>query len=176
MTERIDSHNHFWRYGVPEYGWIGEGMDILRRDFLPSDLLVNLRAAGIDSTIAVQARQTIAETEWLLELSDTHDFIRGVVGWVPLTNPTLTAVLERVCDHRQLKGVRHVIHDEPDNHFILRADFNNGTQQLQKFGLVYDLLIFERHLRQTIEFVDRHPGQIFVVDHIAKPRIRTKEL
>jgi L-fuconolactonase len=176
MTDRIDSHNHFWRYRAEEYGWIGESMGIIRRDFLPSDLLVNLRTAGIDGTIAVQARQTVEETEWLLQLSDTHDFIRGVVGWVPLTEPTLKAVLERLCEYRRLKGVRHVIHDEPDDDFILGANFNKGIQQLQSFGLIYDVLIFERHLPQTIQFIDGHPGQIFVVDHIAKPKIRTKEL
>src|SRR5436309_2244072 len=104
MSAHIDSHNHFWRYCADEYSWIGEGMDTIRRDFLPSDLLVNLRAAGIDGTIAVQARQTVEETEWLLHLSETHDFIRGVVGWVPLTESELEAVLERLCEHQQLKG------------------------------------------------------------------------
>ena len=89
MSACIDSHNHFWRYRMDEYSWIGKGMENIRRDFLPSDLLVNLRAAGIDGTIAVQARQTIDETEWLLQLSDVHDFIRGVVGWVPLTEPAV---------------------------------------------------------------------------------------
>jgi L-fuconolactonase len=176
MPDRIDSHNHFWRYRAHEYAWIGDDMHVIRRNFLPSDLLVNLRAAGIVGTIAVQVRQTVQETEWLLQLSDAHDFIRGVVGWVPLGEPTLNAVLERVCQHRQLKGVRHVIHDEPDDEFILRANFNRGIQQLQRFGLVYDVLIFERHLPQAIEFIDRHPGQIFVIDHVAKPRIRIKEM
>lgn len=150
-------------------------MAIIRRDFLPSDLLVNLRAAGINGTIAVQARQTVEETEWLLQLSDTHESIRGVVGWVPLSEPNLNAVLEQVCEHQRLKGVRHVIHDEPDDEFILGANFNKGIQQLQSFGLIYEVLIFERHLPQTIQFIDRHPAQIFVVDHIAKPKIRTKE-
>jgi len=112
-------------------------MDTIRRDFLPSDLLVTLRGAGIDGAIAVQARQTVEETEWLLHLSDTYDFIRGVVGWVPLTEPALEVVLERVCEHRQLKGVRHVIHDEPDDEFMLRANFNKGIQQLQTFGLMF---------------------------------------
>lgn len=151
-------------------------MDAIRRDFLPSDLLMNLRAAGIDGTIAVQARQTVEETEWLLHLSETHDFIRGVVGWVPLAESELATVLEPLCEHRPFKGVRHVIHDEPDDNFILRADFNKGIQQLQRFGLVYDVLIFERHLPQTIQFIDRHPSQTFVVDHMAKPRIRAREL
>lgn len=151
-------------------------MDILRRDFLPSELLVHVREAGIDGTIAVQARQTVEETEWLLQLSDRHDFIRGVVGWVPLGEPHVKTVLERLCEHRGLKGVRHVIHDEPDDDFILGANFNKGIQQLQSFGLVYDVLIFERHLRQTIQFIDLHPGQIFVIDHLAKPKIRTKEV
>jgi L-fuconolactonase len=176
MIDRIDAHNHFWRYRADEYGWIGEAMAIIRRDFLPSDLLVNLRAAGINGTIAVQARQTVEETEWLLQLSDTHDFIRGVIGWVPLSEPDVKAVLERLCEHQRLKGVRHVIHDEPDDEFILGANFNKGIQQLQSFGLIYEVLIFERHLPQTIQFIDRHPSQIFVVDHIAKPKIRTREL
>jgi L-fuconolactonase len=176
MSDRIDSHNHFWRYRADEYGWIGDGMNMLRGDFLPSDLLLNLHAAGIDGTIAVQARQTMQETEWLLQLSAAHDFVRGVVGWVPLSDPGVKGVLERVCEHRQLKGVRHVVQDEPDDEFMLRANFNNGIQQLQSFGLVYDILIFERHLPQTLQFVDRHPGQIFVIDHLAKPRIRSNEL
>jgi L-fuconolactonase len=176
MSARIDSHNHFWRYRADEYGWITEGMEIIRRDFLPSDLLVNLRAAGIDGSIAVQARQTMEETEWLLQLSKEYHFIRGAVGWVPLSEPSVTKLLEHLCVHPQLKGVRHIIRDEPDENFILRPDFNKGIQQLRSFGLVYDVLIFERHLPQTIQFIDRHPGQIFVLDHIAKPRIRAKEL
>jgi L-fuconolactonase len=176
MPDRIDSHNHFWRYRADEYAWIGDDMHVIRRDFSPSDLLVNLRAAGIDGTIAVQARQTVEETERMFKLSYKYEFIRVVVVWVHLSETMLKSVLERVCQHGRLKGVRHVIHDEPDHEFILRPNFNRGIQQLQSFGLVYDVLIFERHLPQAIQFIDRHPGQIFVIDHVAKPRIRIEEL
>jgi L-fuconolactonase len=172
MSTIIDAHNHFWRYTAEEYSWIGEGMEQIRRDFLPDDLLIEIRAAGVDGTIAVQARQTVAETKWLLELAEGHDFIKGVVGWAPFLEPSLKEEVTGFLERGKLKGLRHVIHDEPDPNFILRGDFNEGINKIQKFGLVYDILIFERHLPQTIEFVDRHPNQIFVVDHIAKPRIR----
>ncbi len=176
MSAGIDAHNHFWRYRVEEYGWIGPGMERIRRDFLPQDLLSEIGAAGVAGTVAVQARQTLEETEWLLELADTCDFIKGVVGWAPFLDRSLEEEVARFLQRGKLKGLRHVIHDEPDPNFILRADFNEGIASLGKFGLVYDILIFERHLPQTIEFVDRHPNQVFVVDHIAKPKIREGKL
>ena len=173
---RIDSHQHFWQYDPVEYGWIGEEMSALRRDFLPADLQVEIDAAGIDGVISVQARQTLAETAWLLELAERHDSIVGVVGWVPLISPEVTADLERFVAAPGLKGVRHVLQDEPDEQYILREDFNAGIRALRRFDLAYDILIFERHLPQTIAFVDRHPQQVFVLDHVAKPRIREKAL
>jgi L-fuconolactonase len=168
----IDAHHHFWTYSAAEYGWISDAMAALRRDFLPDDLGREIRAAGVDGVVSVQARQTVAETEWLLSLADRTPFIRGVVGWVPLADPAVEGVLERLARHPKLKAVRHVVQDEPDPDFILRDDINRGVGLLKAHGLVYDILIFERHLPQTLAFVDRHPGQVFVLDHIAKPRIR----
>jgi L-fuconolactonase len=172
MSMTVDAHNHFWRYTAEEYGWIRQDMERIRRDFLPDDLLAEIRAAGVDGTVAVQARQTAGETKWLLELAEQYDFIKGVVGWAPFLEPCLEEEVASFLERGKLKGLRHVIHDEPDPNFILHSDFNAGIDKIQKFGLVYDILIFERHLPQTIEFVDRHPNQVFVVDHIAKPRIR----
>lgn len=169
---RIDTHQHFWKYNPVEYGWIGPEMSALRRDFLPPDLEAEIRAAGIDGVISVQARQTLEETAWLLEMAAANDFIKGVVGWVPLVSTEVEKDLERFAAAPKFKGVRHVLQDEPDEHYLLREDFNAGIRALRSFDLVYDLLIFERHLPQTIEFVDRHPSQAFVLDHIAKPRIR----
>jgi L-fuconolactonase len=120
----------------------------------------------------VQARQTIAETSWLLDLAEQDDFIRGVVGWVPLTSDAVRADLELFTDRPKLKAVRHVLQDEPDENYVLRPDFNRGVRLLREFGLAYDVLIFERHLPQSIAFVDGHPGQTFVLDHVAKPRVR----
>ncbi len=172
----IDAHQHFWNYSAKEYGWMDDRMDAIRRDFLPEHLRDEIRQAGISGSVAVQARQTLQETEWLLELAQLHDFLRGVIGWVPLVESDVARHLERLSADRWLKGVRHVLHDEPDDHYILRTDFNAGVASLAAFGLAYDILIFERHLPQAIRFVDLHPNQIFVVNHIAKPRINMHAL
>lgn len=169
---RIDSHQHFWRYTAAEYGWIDDSMKKLRRDFLPADLQRELEPSSIAGAISVQARQTLAETEWLLDLADRHAFLLGVVGWVPLADPKVTTILEKLAGRKKLRGVRHVVQAEPDDGFLLRDDFNAGVRALARFGLVYDILIYERHLPYAIQFVDRHPNQRFVLDHIAKPRIR----
>ena len=169
---RIDAHHHFWKYDPAEYGWICEDMRAIRRDFLPEDLRAEIRAAGVDGVVSVQARQTLEETAWLLELAEANDFIRGVVGWLPLAAAGITAELERFAASPKLRGVRHVLQGEADERYMLRQDFNAGVRALRSFGLVYDLLIFERQLPQTIEFVDRHPAQVFVLDHVAKPRIK----
>ncbi len=170
-AETIDAHHHLWRYNPADYGWIDESMELLRRDFLPQDLTPELAAAGIDGTVAVQARQSLEETAWLLDLADRTAAIRGVVGWAPIAGPDFPGIMEQFDGRDKLKGLRHVIQGEPDQHYILREDFNAGVRALQGSGLVYDILIFERHLRDTIAFVDRHPEQVFVLDHIAKPLI-----
>lgn len=172
MGKRIDAHHHLWRYSADEYGWIDETMIALQRDFLPSDLTTEMRAADVDGAIAVQARQTLEETRWLLEMAEQNDVISGVVGWAPIASERFAASLEEFRDRSKLKGLRHVVQAEPDDYYLLREDFNRGISGLHETGLVYEVLIYERHLPQAIEFVDRHPNQAFVLDHIAKPRIR----
>ena len=176
MLERVDAHHHLWRYAKEEYGWIADDMGVLARDFLPEDLRRELLVSGIHGSVAVQARQTLAETYWLLRFADEFDFIRGVVGWAPIASPEFPAIIERLQDSEKLKGLRHVIQDEPDGDFMHRPDFNAGVALLKQYGLVYDILIFERHLPAAISFVDHHPAQVFVLDHIAKPRIRDHEV
>jgi len=167
----IDAHHHLWRYTPQEYGWIDDTMQLLRRDFLPADLKSAMRSAGVDGTIAVQARQTLEETRWLLDLADENDEIRGVTGWAPIAGPEFPGVMEEFDGRAKLKALRHVIQGERDENYILREDFNSGVRALEGSGLVYEILIYERHLPQTIEFVDRHPNQLFVLDHLAKPLI-----
>jgi L-fuconolactonase len=176
MAQRIDAHHHLWRYAKEEYGWIGVGMEAIARDFLPHDLEQEVASSGIKGSIAVQARQTMEETEWLLGLAEESEMIRGVVGWAPIASPEFPEVIERLKQCKKLKGLRHVVQDEPDDEFLLRTDFNEGIALCQRHRLVYDILIFERQLRAAISFVDRHPAQVFVLDHIAKPRIREREL
>jgi L-fuconolactonase len=171
VAERIDAHHHLWRYSAEEYGWLDESMSELRRDFLPKDLMREIAAAGIDGTVAVQARQTMEETRWLLQQAEECDAIRGVVGWAPIAGEDFPEVMEEFEDRPKLKGLRHVIQGERDENYILREDFNSGIRAMLGSGLVYDILIYERQLPQTIEFVDEHPEQVFVLDHIAKPMI-----
>jgi L-fuconolactonase len=171
----IDAHHHLWKYSGAEYGWITPEMKVIRRDFLPEDLEPLMHHFGIEGTVAVQARQTLEETTWLLGLAEKHPLIRGVVGWVPLTDGAgVKQSLGPLATHKKLRGVRHVVQDEADPRYILRKDFNEGVSALHEFGLRYDILIFERHLPAAIEFVDRHPNQTFILDHIAKPRIKDK--
>jgi L-fuconolactonase len=169
---KIDAHHHFWRYNTDEFGWIDDSMQRIRRDFLPSDLEQELRKVGIDGVLSVQARQSVEETNWLLLLAEENDFIKGVVGWVPLADPNVHEYLEVLSVNKKLKAVRHVVQAEPDDAFLLRDDFNAGVAALTEFDLVYDILVLERHLPHVIKFVDRHPEQKFVIDHIAKPRIK----
>src|SRR5579859_222262 len=171
---RIDAHQHFWRYSAEEYDWIDDSMAALRRDFLPRDLEPELDAAGFDACIAVQARQTLEETQWLLALADENPFIAGVVGWVDLRAEVVRDQLAALSKNPKLVGVRHVIQAEPDDQFLLRADFLRGISALQEFGLTYDILIYPRHLPVAIEFVQRFPEQRFVLDHLAKPFIKAQ--
>lgn len=172
----IDTHHHFWKYSVKEYGWINDNMKAIRRDFLPPDLFKEIKAAGVDGAVSVQARQTVEESDWLLDMAEKNDFLKGVVGWVDLRNKAVDKDLERLAKHKKFKGVRHVIQDEPDDNFILGAAFNEGIKKLLKYDLRYDILIFEKHLKASIAFVDKHPKQIFILDHIAKPRIKDRVL
>lgn len=171
MPFTIDSHHHLWRYDAAEYAWIGPDMGVLKRDYLPADLKAELQRSGVHGTVVVQARQTLGETEWLLELAAKSPFIHGVVGWVPLVEEGVGDTLARLAAAGKLRGVRHVLQDEPDDAYMLRDDFNRGVACLRPLGLVYDILIYARHLENTLAFVDRHPDQPFVLDHIAKPTI-----
>ncbi|HEY6553843.1 MAG TPA: amidohydrolase family protein [Vicinamibacteria bacterium] len=172
----IDSHQHFWRYAPHTHGWIDDRMGALKRDFLPGDLEPLLRAHDFSRSIAVQAAQTLDETRFLLDLAGRHDFIAGVVGWVDLRSPSVEADLQELTAHKKLKGVRHVAQDEPDDRFLVRDDVLNGISALESFSLTYDILIYPRQLPAAAELVRRFPRQRFVLDHLAKPDIRSGAL
>lgn len=173
---RIDAHQHFWRYLPADYPWIGAGMERLARDHLPADLAPLLAASRIDGTVAVQARQSLAETRWLLDLADAAPAIRGVVGWVDLRSPAVGDDLAALAPRRKLVGVRHVVQDEPDPRFLLGEAFVRGIGALARHGLAYDLLLHPPQLPSATELVGLFPGQRFVLDHLAKPRIKAGEL
>ena len=167
---KIDAHQHFWRYSDAEYGWIDDAMSSIRRDFLPADLAPVLTDTTLDGSVAVQARQSLAETDWLLELAASSSLIKGVVGWLPLAleGKRAAVLLERYKSNPRFKGVRHVLQAEPDAYFT-NPTFNEALQEVSARDLTYDLLIFARQLPAAIAWVDRHPSLRIVLDHIAKP-------
>jgi L-fuconolactonase len=166
----IDAHHHLWRYSASEYEWIDDSMAALRRDFLPAEFIDQLATAGIDGAVTVQARQTLEETQWLLELANRYKEILGVVGWAPIASRDFATSLDALAANPKLVGLRHVVQAEPQG-FLDSEDFNRGIRAIHGAGLIYDLLIAEHQLADAIRFVDRHPQQIFVLDHIAKPKI-----
>lgn len=168
---RLDAHQHFWRYGATQYPWIPPGSP-LQRDWLPADLAVLQAPLGLDGSIVVQARQSLAESNWLLGLADADPRIRGVVGWVDLQDDRVEDSLAELAAHPKFVGVRHVVQDEPDERFMLRPAFLRGLGRLKQFGLRYDLLIYPQQLPAAIEVVRQSPEQPFVLDHLAKPFIR----
>ena len=171
----IDAHHHLWHYSASEYAWIDDSMAALRRNFLPSDFIAELTNARIDGAVTVQATQTLEETQWLLELARNCQQIRGVVGWAPIAAANFQDLAQSLSAELKLVGLRHVVQAEPEG-FLDGADFNRGIQALSTTRLTYDLLIVHSQLDEAIRFVDRHPQQRFILDHIAKPKIAAQQL
>lgn len=171
----IDAHQHFWQYDANRHAWISEEMKVIQRDFLPEDLAPILQKNGINACIAVQADQTLAETDFLIDLAKKHDFIKGVVGWVDLRADDVDDVLEQYAENKIVKGFRHIVQSETDIEFMLRPKFKAGISALGLFDFTYDILIFHDQLEQAIQLVKLFPDQKFVLDHIAKPDIKSGE-
>lgn len=169
---RIDAHQHFWQYEPVRDSWIGEDMSAIRRDFMPEDLWPVLQENGIDGCITVQSDQSEAENVFQLKNAKAHAFIKGVVGWVDFRSPALKENLEELSRHHKLKGFRHVLQGEAQRDLMLEPFFTQGIGLLAKHRFTYDLLIFPDQLAFVAELAGRFPDQPFVLDHIAKPRIK----
>jgi L-fuconolactonase len=170
----VDAHVHLWRYQAAELDWISDRMSVLKRDFLGDGVARELAACGVRGGVAVQARSSLAETEFLLAQQASSSAILGVVGWVDLQAPDVGAVLERYAG--RLAGVRHIVQSEPEDDFLLRPDFQRGVSLLAGLGMTYDLLIFPRHLPAACTFADRNPDLRLVLDHLAKPPIAAGDM
>ena len=168
---RLDAHQHFWSYDAAQYPWIPPGSP-LHRSWLPDDLAALQRPLGFEGSIAVQARQVVGESDWLLGLADKHANVKGVVGWVDLRSDRVEADLARLAAHPKFVGVRHVVQEEPDDDFMLGKDFQRGIAKLSTFGLSYDILIYPKQLEAAIRLAENFPQQPFVLDHVAKPHIK----
>lgn len=172
---KIDTHQHFWLFDPVRDAWITPDMQTIRRNFLPNDIAQTLKDNGFDGIVAVQADQSLRETEFLIELSDVYRVIKGVVGWVDLRSDEIESHLGRFRQFPVVKGFRHVIQEEPDGDFLIRDDFQRGIEALTKYGYTYDLLIRPHHFNSTLACVKANPAQKFILDHIAKPNIKDGE-
>jgi L-fuconolactonase len=168
----IDSHQHFWIYDPEKQPWIGDDMKAIGRNYLPEDLKPVYEINHIDGCVAIQADQTLAETDFLLDLAQKNDFIKGVVGWVDLRVSDIDTILYQYSQFSKLKGFRHVLQEEADHNFMLRPDFLKGISALEKYNFTYDILVFPHQLLAVLELVSRFPNQKFIINHIAKPYIK----
>lgn len=173
---RIDTHQHFWTYKPENYAWIDSNMSALQRDYTPEELEPLLRQANIDGTVAVEARGHLEETEQLLAIAERTSFVRGVVGWLPLSEPSAPQLLERYAAHPKLRGLRHWLGSSDDLEYMFGSDLQRGVARLAATGLSFDLMLWPPQLASAPAFVDRHPNQVFILDHFAKPYIRAGQL
>ncbi len=173
---KIDAHQHFWKFDPVRDNWITDDMAVIRNDFLPEDLAPVLKQNGIDGCVIVQSDQSEAENVFQLSNAASHDFIRGVVGWVDLQAVDVEKKLAFYRQYEKMKGFRHILQGEPDRALMLKPAFKRGIGLLKNFGFTYDILIYPDQLPFTIELARDFPGQPFVIDHIAKPYIKKREL
>ncbi len=170
----IDAHQHFWRVDRGDYGWLTPAVGPIYRDFMPEDLAPTLTRLGIDGTILVQAAPTVAETRFMLEIACRWDAVKGVVGWVDFEDPEAGALMAELRSSGPLVGVRPMIQDIPDDDWVLWPDLEPAFQSVAGLGLVFDALVFPRHLRRLLHLLERHPQLRTVIDHGAKPEIRSR--
>ena len=173
---KIDAHQHFWIYNPVRDSWIDESMRVLRRNFLPGDLYPVIKEENIDGTITIQADQSEEETSFLLKLANENNWITGVVGWIDLMSKDVEKRLEHFSSYKKLKGFRHIVQAEPDNNFMLGEKFQNGISCLRYYNFTYDILIYLHQLPVAIKLSEKNPEQKFILDHIAKPRIKKNEI
>jgi L-fuconolactonase len=171
----IDSHVHFWKFEKKKDSWITDNMKILRQDYLPEHLSHSLKRNEVDGCVAVQVDQSELETHFMVELSGTHREIKGVVGWIDLQNKNIGERLQYFSQYNIIKGWRHIAQSEPDD-FLARKNFQQGIKALADYNYTYDILIYHHQMKQALEFVEKFPGQKFIIDHCAKPDIGNKKI
>ena len=171
---RIDTHQHFWKFDPIRDSWITEEMQVIRRDFSPLDIQFVLERNGFGGSVAVQADQSKEETAYLVQLANDYPFIKGVVGWIDLQAADIRQQSDGDQSDTVIKGFRHIVEGEADPDFLIRPAVLNGLKALADYGYTYDLLIRPRHYAATLDCVQQNPNLQFVLDHIAKPPIKSK--
>jgi L-fucono-1,5-lactonase len=173
----LDTHQHFWKANRGDYHWMTEAVPILARDYLPSDLRPELRKAGVEQTVLVQAAQTADETDFLLKLAEETDFVAGVIGWFDLENENFPLVYEEKREkHAKLLGVRPMLQDLPDDRWIVRKQVIENLRYLADRKVVFEFLTYTRHLPFLLEVLEEEPRLHAVIDHISKPEIKAGKI
>lgn len=173
---KIDAHQHCWQFDPVRDSWITGEMSVIRRDFMPADLLPVLQHNGLGGTVLVQTCHTEDDNRFMLKLADENDFIKGVIGWVNLQSLNVEDRLKHYAQYSKMKGFRHVLQSDPDEQLMLRDSFKQGIALLNKYSFTYDILIYPNHLKYASILAAEFPDQKFVVDHLAKPYIKSKEI
>ncbi|HEV2452900.1 MAG TPA: amidohydrolase family protein [Verrucomicrobiae bacterium] len=173
---RIDCHQHFWKASRGDYHWMGPAVPALCRDYLPPDLQPLLKKNKIDKTILVQAAQTTAETDFLLELAVQYDFIAGVIGWLDMDSPDFPRQLEVYSKKPKFLGIRPMLQDLPDDDWILRPRVIDALKWIADRDMPFEFLTYPRHLPHVLTVLDTVPGLRAVVDHVSKPEIKNRKL
>lgn len=174
--DRIDAHQHFWKFNTIRDSWINGDMEVLKNDFLPNQLAGLLKENKIDGSVVVQSDQSAVENEFQLKNAAENDFIRGVIGWVDLQAADVEDRLSYHQQFKKLKGFRHLLQGETKRDLMLNPAFKKGIGLLNKYGFTYDLLVLPDQLKYVQELVAAFPDQLFVLDHLAKPDIRNKDI
>lgn len=174
--QKIDAHQHFWKFDPVRDSWITEDMAAIRKDFLPSNLAPLLKQNGFDGCVVVQSDQSEMENAFQLQLAEENDFIKGIVGWVDLQHPHVEERLSYYRRFEKMKGFRHVLQGETKRDLMLQPEFKKGIGRLNKFGFTYDILVFPDQLDYIKELVAEFPDQRFVIDHMAKPYIKFRKV
>lgn len=174
MALRIDAHQHFWLFDEARDQWITEDMSVIRKDFLPEDLEPILEEYGVDGCIAVQSVDAVSDNDFLLELANKNAFVKGIVGWLDFTAPSIERELEHYSQFPLIKGWRYVLQGNPKRDLMLTPNFVHNIGLLGKYNYTYDLLVFPDQLKFATELVAQFPNQKFVLDHIGKPNLKEK--
>lgn len=170
--QKIDAHQHFWKYNKVKDGWINRKMKVIQKDFMPEDLEPVIQAKDIQGCVAIQSDQSEEENNFLLRCADNYEWIKGIIGWIDLQSPDITELLDHCQSFPKLKGFRHILQSETDRALMLRPAFSAGIEALAKYNFTYDILIQPDQLMLSRELALRFPEQKFVLDHIGKPDIK----
>ena len=174
----IDTHIHVWNFNKAEYDWLKNDESILKRTYHIEEIEAERKAIGITGGVLVQATNNVQDTDWMLEVANKTDWVNGVVGWLPLMDPQETERLlqEVYLKNNYYKGIRHLIHDEPNTNWLLQEAVIESLKILAKHNLPFDVVgVLPAHIETVLTVANKVPQLKMIFDHLNQPPIATKE-